>query len=162
MSTNPGVDDRLLLKSIRAILFFGTPNQGIDIRSLIPIVEQQTNEDFLRSLGTDSVELRRQAQQWSKAFDSSHSDLISNDLEIISYYETSTSPTAIKVDGNWKMSGPRARLVDRSSATHGRPWENKGRFVQPIGRDHSGIVKFRSRNDSAFVNHVLPRLQSYS
>lgn len=161
MFTNSNVDEELLLKSIRAILFFGTPNQGMDITSLIPMVEEQPNEDFLRSLGTDSADLRRQAQQWSKAFDSVKSRFISNKLEITSYYETSTSRTAVKVGDKWKMSGPPAKLVDRSSATHGRPWEIDERFIQPIHRDHSGLVKFRSRNDPVYVDHVLPRLQTY-
>lgn len=161
MSALPKVEEELLLNSIRAILFFGTPNQGMDITSLIPMVEGQANEDFLRSLGTDSADLRRQAQQWSKAFDSVKPSFASDALEITSYYETSTSRTAVKVDGKWKMSGPLAKLVDRSSATHGRPWERDERFVQPIDRDHSGLVKFRSRNDPVYVNHVLPRLQTY-
>lgn len=161
MSANLQVDDEALLKSIRAILFFGTPNQGMDITSLIPMVEGEANESFLRSLGTDSADLRRQAQQWSKAFDGAQSGPLLNDLEITSYYETCTSRTAMKdFDGRWSMSGPRVTLVDRFSATHGRPWETDKGFVEPIDRDHSELVKFRHRNDPVYVNHVLPRLRS--
>lgn len=160
MAANQIPDDKAVLKSLRGILFFGTPNQGMDIKSLIPMVEGQANEDFLRSLGTDSADLRRQAQQWSKAVDTPHSDILSHKLEITSYYETSTSPTASKDGDIWRMAGPRAKLVDRSSATHGRPWQRNERFVQPIDRDHSELVKFRNRNDTAYISHVLPRLQA--
>lgn len=160
MAANQTPDDKAVLKSLRGILFFGTPNQGMNIKSLIPMVESQANEEFLRSLGTDSADLRRQAQQWSKVVDTPHSDILSHKLEIISYYETSTSPTALKVGDLWKMAGPQAKLVDRSSATHGRRWERNERFVQPIDRDHSELVKFRNRNDATYVSHVLPRLQA--
>lgn len=160
MAANQIPDDKAVLKSLRGILFFGTPNQGMDIKSLIPMVEGQANEDFLRSLGTDSADLRRQAQQWSKAVDTPHSDILSHKLEITSYYETSTSLTASKDGDIWRMAGPRAKLVDRSSATHGCPWQRNERFVQPIDRDHSELVKFRNRNDTAYISHVLPRLQA--
>lgn len=161
MSANPKVDEELLLKSIRAILFFGTPNQGMDISSLIQIVQGQVNENFLRSLGTDSAELRRQAQQWRRAFDDAKSNTFSKRLEVLSYYETSTSRTAIEVDGSWKMAGPPVILVGKSSATHGHPWKDDESFVQPINRDHSELVKFRNRTDPVYVEHVLPRLKSY-
>ena len=59
------------------------------------------------------------------------------------------------------MSGPKARLVDRSSATHGRSWEINERYVHPINRAHSELVKFHSRNDPIYTSHVLPQLQDF-
>ncbi|KAG8350059.1 hypothetical protein FVEN_g11795 [Fusarium venenatum] len=154
-------DGEIVLKSLRSIMFFGTPNQGMDIKSLIPMVEGQANESFLRSLGRDSPDLRRQAQQWTKAFDNDHNSVVAKNLEIMSYYETCISPTAIQENGKWKMCGQPVELVDRFSATHGRSWEMKERYVQPIDRNHSELVKFYGRTDPAYVNHVLPRLQEF-
>lgn len=100
MYTNPKQEDKVLLRSIRAVVFFGIPNQVMNISALIPMAEGQVNEEFLRSLGTDSADLQRQAQQWSKAFDCTESEsLTQHSLEILSFYETNTSPTAIKVNG---------------------------------------------------------------
>ncbi|XEU94786.1 hypothetical protein FSHL1_000070 [Fusarium sambucinum] len=154
--------DEIVLKSLRSIMLFGTPNQGMDIKSLIPMVEGQVNELFLRSLARDSPDLHRQAQKWARAFDNNPNCAVPENLEIISYYETRISPTAILNNGKWKMSGQPVQLVDRSSATHGRSWEMEGRYVQPIDRDHSKLVKFYGRTDPTYVNHVLPRLQGFS
>jgi protein SERAC1 len=148
-----------VLGLIRGILFFGTPNQGMDISTLIPMVEGQPNEDFLRSLGRGSADLRRQEKQWKNAVDDPQSTVTRN-LEIISYYETEESPTAIQVDGTWKMEGKPARLVDISSATHGRSWEEKNRYVQPIARNHSELVKFR-RNDDVYSDRVRHDLKNF-
>lgn len=45
------------------------------------------------------------------------------------------------------MQGQHAVLVDRSSATHGRPWENKDHHIHAIERDHSNLVKFCYRDE---------------
>lgn len=89
-------EERLILQSIQAVLFFGTPNHGMDITTLMPMVHGQANEDFLRSLGKDSAVLRRQAQQWAKAFDSASSN-VPDHLKIISFYETKEFKTAVEV-----------------------------------------------------------------
>lgn len=89
-------EERLILQPIQAVLFFGTPNHGMDIATLIPMAHGQANEEFLRSLGKDSADLRRQAQQWEKAFDSA-SISVPYHFKIISFYETKESKTAVKV-----------------------------------------------------------------
>lgn len=45
------------------------------------------------------------------------------------------------------MQGHYAVLVDRSSATHGRPWENEEHHIHAIERDHSNLVKFCYRDE---------------
>ena len=87
MSESKAVEERSILKSIHGIMFFGTPNQGMDITSLIPMVQGQSNEAFVRSLGLDSTELRQQAKQWFHVFQARDGDKISSVLEIISFYE---------------------------------------------------------------------------
>ena len=80
-----------LLDSIYGALFFGVPSQGMEIASLIPMVQGQPNEALLRSLDKESQLLRNQCREFSKAFDSQTS-------QIVCFYETEESPTAVKVN----------------------------------------------------------------
>ncbi|KAF2138220.1 uncharacterized protein K452DRAFT_90057 [Aplosporella prunicola CBS 121167] len=161
MSENNAARELSILKSIYGIMFFGTPNQGMDISSLVPMVQGQSNEDFVRSLGLDSPELRHQANQWYRVFQAREGDKVASGLEIISFYETKNSPTAIKVDGKWKMGGEPAKLVDRNSATHGRPFDSNEHYVQPIDRNHSELVKFQSNVDDVYTEKVFPLLKGF-
>lgn len=45
------------------------------------------------------------------------------------------------------MTGPRIKLVDFASATHGRDWEEDGSYIKPMHRDHSNLVKFSHIDD---------------
>jgi hypothetical protein len=80
-----------ILNSIYGALFFGVPNQGMDIKSLIPIVKHQVNQGLLHSISSESELLRKQSREFPKAFDF-------QDSKIMCFYETVTSPTAIKVN----------------------------------------------------------------
>lgn len=79
--------ERLHFAAIRGIVFFGVPNQGMDIHSLIPMVGNQPNRGLLQDLAHNSSALRIQAQQFSTSL---------RDLrcEVLSFYETQESPTA--------------------------------------------------------------------
>ena len=79
-----------LLDSIYGALFFGVPNQGMEIASLVPMVKDQPNQALLHSLGKESQILRNQCREFPKAFDY-------QDSEIICFYETEMSPTAARV-----------------------------------------------------------------
>lgn len=85
-------DDRSkkLLRSVYGILFFGVPNQGLNITSLIPMVDGQPNEAFLRTLGEGSHLLRNQTREFSKCFDF-------RDSEVICFYEVIQSHAAVFV-----------------------------------------------------------------
>ena len=100
-------DRHLLLSSIYGALFFGVPNQGMDIESLIPMVENQVNQALLHSLGSESQVLRGQRREFQKAFDSRES-------KIVCFYETVTSPTAIKVGSPWWSTTLTFRLIKSS------------------------------------------------
>jgi len=80
-----------LIDSIYGALFFGVPNNGLDISSLIPMVEGQPNQGFLHSLSKESQILRNQSREFPKAFDYQGSS------EILCFYETEMSPTAARV-----------------------------------------------------------------
>jgi protein SERAC1 len=87
---NASSHDLDILNSIYGALFFGVPNQGMDIKSLIPIVDNQVNQGLLHSISNESQLLRKQTRDFPKAFDFPES-------KIVCFYETVTSPTAIKV-----------------------------------------------------------------
>jgi hypothetical protein len=81
---------QVLLDSIYGALFFGVPNQGMEIASLMPMVKDQPNQALLHSLGKESQILRNQCRDFPKAFDY-------KDSEVICFYETEMSPTAARV-----------------------------------------------------------------
>jgi len=60
------------------------------------------------------------------------------------------------VNGRWEMKGLPAVSVDVHSATSGREWESSTKFLHPIDRNHSELVKF-SKQDSDYqtVLHYL-------
>ena len=58
------------------------------------------------------------------------------------------------------MTGKPSILVDSASATHSRPWEFEERYVQPINRSHSDLVKF-ARKDEVY-DVVLYQLKRFS
>lgn len=82
--------DKSNFQSTYAALFFGVPNQGMDISSLIPMAEGHENLPFLTSLGKDSELLRDLSRNFTSKFNFENS-------VIISYYETRASPTAKEV-----------------------------------------------------------------
>ena len=83
------VDKENLIKT-RAILFFGVPNQGLDISFMKSMVEGQANEAFLMSLKQDSRLLRELSENFSTVFNSPHT-------KVVSFYETKESRKAVKV-----------------------------------------------------------------
>ncbi len=62
----------------------------------------------------------------------------------------------LQVGDVWKMEGPTACLVNQESATHGRAWENRNRFVIALNRSHSELVKFRKHEEDYEI--VLDRI----
>ena len=55
------------------------------------------------------------------------------------------------------MTGKPSVLVDSASATHSRPWELEGRYVQAINRSHSDLVKFAKQDEDyeVVLHHLL-------
>ncbi|PHH80908.1 hypothetical protein CDD80_5828 [Ophiocordyceps camponoti-rufipedis] len=119
---------RSILQSVSGFLFFGVPNEGMENKSLVALVKDQPNQELLVSLGKNSALLPKLNVEFPKSFPKCP--------EIVAFYETKRSPTAV-VDGNeWKLSGPEEILVDRTSATRGST-----RNI-PIDLDHSEMVKY--------------------
>jgi len=76
---------------ISGILFFGVPNDGIDMASLIPMVNDQPNRFLLESLNAmNSQILDRQKRDFSTV-------VTRASFDIFCFFETELSPTAAKV-----------------------------------------------------------------
>lgn len=151
LASGDGVDRRIF-ESTYGTLFFGVPNQGMDISSLLAMVGSQLNLSFLTRLSKDSGNLQGLVERFRTTFDF-------KDSEIISFYETCASRTARKdTEGKWSMSGDYAVLVDRFSAKSGRSWGESYLFLQPIGRNHSEMVKFSEYDElGVIVGNCLTR-----
>lgn len=79
------------ISSIKGLLFFGVPNEGMDIQSLRQIVRGQPNEELLKSLEKGSRELRYRSQTYSYFFKNYL------DPPVAFFYENKLSNTAIQV-----------------------------------------------------------------
>ncbi|KAB5522810.1 hypothetical protein GE09DRAFT_1293597 [Coniochaeta sp. 2T2.1] len=147
-------DDRANLDATLGALFFGVPNRGMDNTALLSIIETQPNSALVNELSIGSAFLQNQAEVFPMAFGR-------RDSIIFSFHETRLSGTAMMVNGQLTMKGPPVVLVNKESATHGRPWERSPRFVIPIDRSHSDIVKFeRFSNDyEAVLTYIRELLQ---
>lgn len=90
--SNSGLDQ---IRQIAGVLFFGVPNDGMDITSLIPMVNDQPNRFLLESLSAiNSQVLRIQEGSFAKF-------LTQTALNIFCFYETRESPTAVQVSGSY-------------------------------------------------------------
>jgi hypothetical protein len=88
--------DSDLLGLVFGALFFGVPNDGMDIESLIPIVNDQPNRFFIESLYNVNPQiLTLQNRNFSRV-------LKQRNFEIFCFYETRQSPTAVKVHVSYK------------------------------------------------------------
>lgn len=106
----------------------------------------QLNLAFLSALDRNSIHLQKLVTEFNI--------LGLSDTRIMSFYETRMSPTARQESpGRWSMSGEHAVLVDRHSATSGRP----GNETLGIDRNHCDMVKSR-RIDNVY-NIVRGHLQ---
>lgn len=85
MHESQAEDDKANLHALRAALFFAVPTLGMNIESLIPMVEGKPNEDLVKSLKGTSETLRRQKEPF---------DIASQSFSKYWYYETKESPTA--------------------------------------------------------------------
>ena len=149
MASGSDADSRNL-KATFGILFFGVPNQGMDISSLLSMVRGQPNLHFLSTLSKDGGFLQGLVERFQATF-------AFQDSHIYSFYETNTSPTAKEGErGQWTMTGDPAVLVDRHSARSGRSWEGNHLHHLPISSNHSEMVKFSEYSlDCGIVCDIL-------
>ncbi|EHK41651.1 hypothetical protein TRIATDRAFT_302109, partial [Trichoderma atroviride IMI 206040] len=128
----------------------------MEIGSLIPMVGDGPNRFLIESLNySNSQILTIQHRDFHKALGGK------GDSEVFCFYETLQSPTAQQDKfGAWKMTGPDAILVTKSSAIHCRPWEDGAENICALNRTHSEMVKFKP-NDSDY-NIVKEKIKGLS
>ncbi|KAM0259327.1 hypothetical protein ACHAQJ_003358 [Trichoderma viride] len=153
-SINP--DDKKLIRAVYGVVFFGTPHDGMDISSLIPMVGDGPNRFLIESIGRINSQILSVQQ---RDFHNALGD--QGGSEVFCFYETEESPTAEQdKSGRWKMVGPTAVLVTKSSATHCRSWEDGTEHICAIARTHSDMVKF-GPHDHVYRN-VRERIKGLS
>ncbi|KPM39165.1 hypothetical protein AK830_g7399 [Neonectria ditissima] len=153
LSRSQKQDDQKLYRQVYGIVFFGVPHDGMDITSLVPMVENGPNRFLLESLSNiNSQVLSTLQREFHTAMGQE------GDSEVFCFYETEMSPTAVKTElGGWAMEGPLKVLVNKTSATHTRKWENEEEHICPIARTHSNMVKFKHMDDD--YRRVVPKLK---
>lgn len=81
--------DQVTFKSIAGLLFFGVPNQGMEIQSLIAMVGANPTRFLLETLDPSSRWMQEQSERFR--------EICPKDISIASFYETKRSPTVSEV-----------------------------------------------------------------
>ncbi|KAH8889959.1 hypothetical protein GQ53DRAFT_747794 [Thozetella sp. PMI_491] len=104
-------EDSDQLDRILGAVFFGVPNGGINVTSLIPMVGDQPNQFLVESISSvNSQVLDMQKKDFFEV-------LTRTKLEMFCYYETQESLIAkLNPSGNYEMNGPHQCLVTPQSA----------------------------------------------
>jgi surfactin synthase thioesterase subunit len=99
-----------LIDLVCGFVLFGVPNSGMDIESLVPMVNDQPNRSLLESLSDmNSQILRLQNRNFFRV-------LKQTTFKMFCFYETRLSPTAAKV-GIFTVEG-----ISPNSATESSHW----------------------------------------
>ncbi|KAK4060816.1 uncharacterized protein Triagg1_10586 [Trichoderma aggressivum f. europaeum] len=91
LSKSCSQEDQKLFRAIYGIVFFGVPHSGMDIESLIPMVDDGPNFPLVKSIGTMSPVLDQLQEEFHPVLGRQ------GDREIVCFYETAESPTAQQV-----------------------------------------------------------------
>ncbi len=159
------------IRRIIGALFFGVPNNGMDIASLIPMVNGQPNRFLLESLNMiNSQVLRLQARSFASFLDRTALDmyLLLRDQTLANssqgrQFSASGRSGANKIQdsaGRWKMNGSPRCLVTPSSATDCLPAGIRSGHSAELPRTHSELVQFASHDpEYEKVSDVLCRMR---
>ncbi|KAK0649643.1 hypothetical protein B0T16DRAFT_428330 [Cercophora newfieldiana] len=137
LSKSQSKSDSQLIQAIYGLIFFGVPNSGMDITSLVPMIGDGPSRPLIDAISSiNSQILTMQQREFPSALGGVE------DSEMFCFYETLESPTAQNVNGKWSMTGRATILVTKFSATHCRPWESGPEHICAVARTHSDMVKF--------------------
>jgi hypothetical protein len=78
-----------LIQAVHGLVFFGVPNDGMDIKSLIPMAGDGPNRSLIESLSSSNSQMLRTLHQ-------EFHDILGSGRMILCFYETELSPTAQK------------------------------------------------------------------
>ncbi|KAG9570995.1 hypothetical protein KCU71_g790, partial [Aureobasidium melanogenum] len=136
------------------LVFMGVPNLGLKHNQLETVVKDRPNEGFVRDL---LVRSDGEASQFLSYLANEFSSLDrrrSLPFEIVSYYETRSSPTVIDSGGGrFTTNGPRELMVTKMSA------ERIGHLVRNIEHlssdtDHRGLVRFEHPLEPRYMSMI--------
>ncbi|GAB7336817.1 hypothetical protein MBLNU13_g11325t2 [Cladosporium sp. NU13] len=135
-----------VMLTTHGLVLMGVPNLCLRHSQLESIVKGRPNEGFVRDL---QVQSDGEASQFLSSLTREFSYLDKHrqpPFEIISYYETRSSPTVALENGTFEMRGPKELMVTRTSA------ERIGHLARdiehlPSQSDHRGLVRFEHSAD---------------
>ncbi|KAB8532562.1 hypothetical protein FH972_025507 [Carpinus fangiana] len=116
---------KIILKSIKGVVFFGVPNKGMHITHLLSMVKGKPNKALVECLSQDSAYLEQLEKQYAGISTLRY-------IRLISIYETKQSRTT-------------------KSAIHAGSTAGD---ILPIDQDHSSLVKF-SYADENYDNIIV-------
>ncbi|KAF9639078.1 hypothetical protein BFW01_g9975 [Lasiodiplodia theobromae] len=132
------------LGKLRAALFFGVPNAGMEITQLRTMVKGDPTEQLIEDLAPRSPRL--------SSLDSLFSGhQATRDFRVVSFYETETTKTVHFLGSRWVRNGPEVVMVEKESAI--QKCSRHPDEVHFIDKDHSAMVKF-SRGDVGYTRVV--------
>ncbi|KAA8911998.1 hypothetical protein FN846DRAFT_358793 [Sphaerosporella brunnea] len=143
-----------LFAATHAILFFGTPHQGMEVEELCAMVKDASPRatskyEILRDLERSSNFLNTQREDITNLWDSTLM------IDILSFYETKKTRTVRKsASGSWGRNGEHVEMVKKNSAQLFWPSEHR----IPVPSDNIGMVKFGSRDDNTYqtvLTHMI-------
>ncbi|KAI5783495.1 hypothetical protein FPQ18DRAFT_266644, partial [Pyronema domesticum] len=140
-----GSPDHEILTSCVALLFFGVPNQGLEVEDLLSVVRGQQNARLVEDLRISSALLRAIHEDFVTKFES-----IRN-CQVISFYESKDSPAIMRLpNGDLRKNGRLVSQATRESATQAIPGERFHNQI-PMNVDHSAIVKYDEYDSGNFI-----------
>ncbi|KAF8242423.1 hypothetical protein K440DRAFT_121039 [Wilcoxina mikolae CBS 423.85] len=138
-----------IFNSTHAILFFGTPHQGLEVDDLAASIQEESRgessrPEFLRQLRKGSNFLRTQKEDITNLWVHSHA------VEIVSFYETRKTAAVIMSSGRLTRSGKEVEMVQKDSAQLFWSFEHR----VSVNCNHIDMVKFGSNVDSTYQTVV--------
>jgi len=153
LQSKNGGQYKQLFDSTRAIHFFGTPHQGLEVDGLLSMIDdvssgQSSRLDFVKQLQEGTNFLATQKEDIKSLWDQTPG------IEIVSFYETKMTAVVKKSSsGNWERDDDQVKMVKDNSALLFWPSEH----CVPVGRNHRDMVKFSSSEDTTYrtvVTHM--------
>lgn len=119
--------ENLAAEAVRGLVFFGVPHRGMDIKSLIPMVTGNPNEELIQSLNKYKVD--------GKEYQAFPVGVGDDKPEVVYFYETSKSSTAIKAS-QFVVT----KMIREDKLTTGR-----GRMENGVCADHFASLSTKTR-----------------
>ncbi|KAF8242522.1 hypothetical protein K440DRAFT_565337, partial [Wilcoxina mikolae CBS 423.85] len=134
---------RSMFNATKALMFFGTPHRGLPIDDILSMVDEEKHgerAELVRSIDRESGTLEASLQKFIG---------IAERFKIFSFYELKKSKK-LGINGTWTRSGDYVVPVSPDSAL----LKISGETRIPVDRDHSGLVKFTTKQDRTYRSAI--------